>query len=288
MGDIGYSNSKEQGVGIDVCYDNLDAYTKSLSCAIDTPCATWEQIGTQVNGGYRQLNSNILQIENEHYSTVRPKQLIGAFEKPVLALKKRGVRYVELRSLDVNAFHPLGVSEEQLCFLEAFLVFCLLHANPPIEMGERPVVDRNLELVAHRGRDPSIRLLHQGRERVLQNWAKELCSCMVGICEQLDGEDLARPYTSALASQLEVVLDPERTPSAMILAEMRANGEGFFQFAKRMSQQHKEFFDNQELSSERRQLFEQEAQRSLEQQLEMEQSDKVSFDVFLEEYFNQS
>jgi len=287
MGDIGYSNSKELGAGIDICYDSIDTYIKSLSHAIEAPCATWGEKGTLVDGSYRQLNSNILQIENEHYSTVRPKQLTGTLEKPVLALQKRGVRYVELRSLDVNAFHPLGISEEQLCFLEAFLMFCLLHESPPLEKDERPVVDRNLELVAHRGRDSSIRLLRQGREGTLQDWAREICSDMAGICEQLDGSDRTRPYSSSLTNQLEVIRDPDRTPSAMVLAEMRANGEGFFPFARRMSQQHKTFFDSQELSLERRQLFETEARRSMDQQREMEEADRVPFDQFLEDYFNQ-
>lgn len=136
MGDIGYTNSREKGIGINVCYDSLDSYITSLSYAINTSCPEWERIGTVVNGRYEQLNSNILQIENEHYSTVRPKQIAGGLEKPTLALQKRGVRYVELRSSDVNAFHPLGISQEQLWFLEAFMLFCLLQDSPGISVGE--------------------------------------------------------------------------------------------------------------------------------------------------------
>ncbi len=287
MGDIGYTNSREKGVGINVCYDSLNSYVESLSYAINTSCPEWERIGTVVNGRYEQLNTNILQIENEHYSTVRPKQIAGSLEKPILALQKRGVRYVELRSSDVNAFHPLGISQEQLWFLEAFMLFCLLQDSPGISVGEQTVIDRNMELVAHRGRDRQLLLSRQDKEIKLSDWAHEICTSMLAICEQLDGDDQKRPYSSVLRQQLEVVADPELTPSALMLSEMRKNGEGFFHFAQRMSLQHKRFFDDWCMNQDHAQLFEQEVGLSTEQQKLMEDADKISFERFLEQYFSQ-
>lgn len=288
MGDIGYTNSREKGVGINVCYNSLAAYISSMNYAIHTSCPEWERIGVLVNGNYEQLNTNILQIENEHYSTVRPKQIAGSLEKPTLALQKRGVRYVELRSIDVNAFHPLGVSQEQLLFLEAFMIFCLLLDSPPIDADRQMEIDRNMESVAHRGRDDHITLAREDREIRLADWAREICTNMQGICEQLDGADPAKTYTSVLTQQLEAIAAPERTPSALMLAEMRERGEGFFHFAQRMSLQHKTFFDEWELSAERRRLFEEEAIRSHEQQVAMEAANDISFERFLEGYFNQT
>jgi len=164
QGDIGYTNSKEKGVGIKANYDTLANYIDSLVHAIETPSPAWQALGVKVAGRYEQLNANILQIENEYYSTVRPKQVLEGMEKPVLALQRRGIRYVELRSLDVNAYHPLGISARQLDFLEAFMLFCLLHESPPIDLQEQREIDQNLGGVAHRGRDPSLYLLRRGRE----------------------------------------------------------------------------------------------------------------------------
>jgi glutamate--cysteine ligase len=287
MGDIGYTNKKEEGVGVKACYCSLDSYVASLTRAIETPCPAWEQIGVVVNGRYEQLNANILQIENEYYSTVRPKQMAEWMEKPTLALQRRGVRYVELRSLDVNAYHPLGISEEQLRFLEAFLIFCVLQDSPGIDQQEQQEIDHNLELAAHRGRDPSLQLLRKGERVLLSSWAEEICRGMQGICEQLDKSNPERGYSIALAEQLEVVQDPDATPSARMLAEMRSNGESFFQFAKRKSLQHHRYFDLLSLEEERRQLLQDEVALSRKQQRILEQGDSQSFAEFLQDYFDQ-
>ncbi|MES9937266.1 MAG: glutamate--cysteine ligase [Sedimenticola sp.] len=286
MGDIGYTNSKEKGVGIKACYNSLDAYIESLVHAIDTPSPVWERIGVVVDGRYEQLNANILQIENEYYSTVRPKQVLEGMEKPVNALKSRGVRYVELRSLDVNAFHPLGVSEEQLRFLRIFMLFCTLQDSPPINLQEQREIDQNIGGAAHRGRDPSLMLSRQGREIRLRDWALELLDAMSGIAEMLDASADGE-YYEALETQQAVVRDPDLTPSARMLAEMKREGEGFFQFARRMSLQHRDYFENIRLSDAQRGEFEREAALSHQRQAEIEAADNVSFETFLADYFSQ-
>ncbi len=282
MGDIGYTNRQEQGVGIKACYDTLDAYISSLTHAIETPCPQWQQLGVVVDGRYQQLNGNILQIENEYYSTVRPKQLVERMEKPTIALQRRGVRYVELRSLDLNLFHPLGISQEQVYFLEAFMLFALLQDSPPISSQEHKEIDDNLEWVAHRGRDPELRLLQRGEAIPLATWAEEICSGMEPICTLL-GES----YSISLKQQLKLIRDPDLTPSARILAAMSEQDEGFFQFAQRMSQQHQSYFAELELDAKREQLFSDEAERSRQRQLDLEAVDEQPFEKFLQEYFAQ-
>ena len=148
--------------------------------------APGRRIGVRDGDDYRQLNANILQIENEYYSTVRPKQVLEGLEKPSLALKKRGIRYIELRSLDVNAYHPLGLDETQGRFLEVFLLFCLFADSPLIDDCERREIDRNLLDVAHRGREPRLVLQHRGVRLPMRAWALEILESMLPVCEMLD------------------------------------------------------------------------------------------------------
>ena len=199
---------------------------------------------------YRQLNANILQIENEYYSTVRPKQLLEGLEKPSLALKKRGIRYIELRSLDVNAYHPLGLDETQGRFLEVFLLFCLLADSPTDRCCERREIDRNLLDVAHRGREPRLVLQHRGVRLPMRAWALEILESMLPVCEMLDAIEGGAWFEDAMDDQITKVRAPELTPSAKMLEEMRDKGEGFYQFARRLSHQHQRYFLERRLSPE--------------------------------------
>ncbi len=288
MGDIGYQNNKESESGIKANYDDRESYIASLTCAINTPYPAYEAIGVKVDGEYRQLNANILQIENEYYSTVRPKQLLKGYEKPTLALKKRGVRYIELRSLDVNPFEPMGLSEMQLHFLEALMLYCLLQESPKISAQERSEIDQNEMVVAHRGREPELKLSRCGKAITLREWALEICDAMTEVCALLDGNTSKHPYRQALARQRRLVENPDLTPSARVLAEMRNSKESFFEFARRKSLEQQWYFAELPVDFEREQTLVELAARSIQKQKEIEVADKVDFDQFLQDYFNQS
>jgi glutamate--cysteine ligase len=287
MGDIGYQNNKENENGIKANYDSLEKYVESLERAIEIPCPEYEKIGVKVDGKYRQLNANILQIENEYYSTVRPKQLLNGNEKPIHALQRDGVRYIELRSLDVNAFDPQGINEEQLRFLETLMLYCLFSSSPPISAIERREIDFNELETAHRGREPGLNLMRCGAATPLRDWAIEVCDAMLPYAELLDGEDAERPYSEALAQQRAAVINPDLTPSARMLAEMRENRESFFAFAQRKSQSHQHYFHALALAERQSEIFEAEAERSLQRQQQIEAADDVDFDTYLENYFAQ-
>ena len=65
----------------------------------------YEAIGVQgPDGEYRQLATSLLQIENEFYGTIRPKRVTFPGERPLHALRERGVEYVEVRLMDLDPF----------------------------------------------------------------------------------------------------------------------------------------------------------------------------------------
>ncbi len=287
MGDIGYQNRQEEGTGMKACYDSLDAYIKSLTWAIETPCPRYEAIGVKRNGRYEQLNDHVLQIENEYYSSVRPKQVTDWMERPTLALRRRGVRYVELRSVDVNAYHPLGIDAEQMGFLRLFMLYCLLADGPRIDARERRAIDTNQVLAAHRGREPGLRLQAGDEAPMLRDWGLAVLDAMQPLAELLDaGSD--GDYCRSLAAQRAKVLDPMRTPSARMLSEMRERGEGFAQFAGRLTDEHRQTFLAAPPAREREAWLRDLAATSLDRQRAIEAADDIDFDEFLRRYFAQS
>lgn len=283
MSGIGYTN-RVQG-GIDIRYDDLYGYTAGLRRAVTTAHPPWQALGVRKDGEYVQLNANLLQMENEYYSSVRPKQLTRRGERPAAALERRGVRYVELRSLDLDPASPVGLTEERLLFLEAFMLFCLLHDSPALGGDERRAADENQNRVAVRGRDPALVLERGGGAAVsLRAWANELLDEMAGVAELLDGGS-GGAAGAVVAAAREPVEEPDAAPSARVLQEMRGAGLSFLEHMLERSRRHARMLRAEALPEERLRALERQAAESLAAQAALEAGDAVSFEEYLEDYF---
>ncbi len=286
MSDVGYRNRNQAGLAVSV--NSLDEYVRDLTHAISTPHPPYEALGVKKDGEYQQLNANILQIENEYYSFIRPKRVARSGERPTKALRRAGVEYVEVRALDVSAFDPVGVNQNKLRFLEAFLALCLLKESPPIDESEQSSLDSNHVTVARRGREPGLTLWRDGRTVQMNTWARELLDSMAGICEILDRGDATRPYSQALALQAAKVADVTLTPSARLMEELTTTDEPFFDLALRMSATHKAYFlDLYPPNEERLAEFARDAEESLARQRQIEAADHGTFEEYLARYFAQ-
>ena len=284
MSDVGYRNRNQAGLAVSV--NSLEEYVRDLTHAISTPHPPYEALGVKVDGEYRQLNANILQLENEYYSFIRPKRVARSGERPTKALLRAGVEYVEVRALDVSAFDPVGVNQNKLRFLEAFLAMCLLKESPPIGDSEQGALDQNHITVARRGREPGLTLWRDGSSASMRSWARELLDSMTGICEVLDRGDASKPYTHALTVQAAKVEDVTLTPSARLMSELLSSGESFATLALRMSAAHKAYFlDLYAPNAARLAEFGAEAEESLRAQRRIEAADTGTFEEFLARYF---
>jgi glutamate--cysteine ligase len=286
LSDIGYKNDNQARIG--VTYNSLADYVMTLGHAISTPAPEYERIGVKVNGEYRQLNANILQIENEFYGSVRPKQPIESGERATLALKRRGVMYLEVRALDVNAYDPVGADAPALRFIEALLLGCLLSDSPSTDAAEQSEIGANQLAVARHGREPGLKLQRGGVPVGLKQWGMEILAQLEPICRLLDHADPSQPYSRSLAAQRGALEDPDRTPSARVLKDMRGHGESFFEFAKRLSEAHRASFVAHALLATTTAAMTAEAKASLQGQAAIEAADTLSFEEYLHRYFSQS
>jgi glutamate--cysteine ligase len=283
MSDIGYRNRGKTEVPVSV--NRLDEYLRDLRRAVTQPHPPFAALGVKVDGEYRQLSGNLLQIENEYYSYVRPKRTLRAGERTIHALARGGVEYVEVRALDNSTFNPVGVNLRKLYFLEAFVQLLMFKASDPIDTNEEEAIDRNHLIVARRGRQPGLMLTRDGRSVPMMSWAAELLDSMQGICELLDEGHPDRPYSATLKEQHLKLQDVEHTPSARLLRELRDNERSFSAFALRYSAEHRSYVTKVVPRNEtRRREFEAQVQESLEAQRSIEASQKGSFDEYLANY----
>ncbi len=284
MSDLGYRNRSQAGVHVSV--NSLDAYVRDLDRLVSTPHPEYQALGVRDGDEWRQLNANLLQIENEYYSFIRPKRVAHSGERPTAALRRGGVQYVEMRSLDVSAFDPVGVNQHKLCFLEAFAALCVLRTSPPLTEEDSARYEANHLRVARHGREPGLQLWHDGRELPLADWAAELLDQMQGICELLDAGAPARPYAVALERQRAKLLDPSLLPSARLQAEMLGQGVAFRDLALGMSRLQRDYFRDLYPPNEQRiaELADQAAESHLAQRA-VEAADTLEFGEFVARWF---
>ncbi len=282
MSDLGYQSNAQ--AGLTPCYNDLASYTDSLRKAVATPYPPYVEVGTHQDGEWVQLNTNILQIENEYYSNIRPKRVTYTGERPIQALMARGIQYVEVRCLDINPFLPMGIDLTSARFIDAFVLFCALQESPELGGGECGGATENFLSVVKEGRKPGLQLRRNGLGIGLQEWANELLEQIGKLSELLDQSHGGSEHVDALAAQRAKVADPALTPSAQVLAALKANNETFAEFSLRQSQAHAEYFRSKPLSAQESATFEESVQQSLEDQAATEAEQSGDFDTFVAAY----
>jgi len=283
MGPLGYQSSAQSVLHIS--YNSLDEYANSMVDALTMQYPEYVAHGVKHQGEYRQLNTAVLQIENEFYGTIRPKRRTNSGERPVAALRERGVEYVEVRCLDLNPFLPVGLDEQQMHFLDTFLLLCLLADSGPDSPAEFSRMADNQLAVVERGRDPDLTLLNERNEALSPaQWGQLLLSECEVIADLLDNNQAGTPYRRATEAQRVKLEDPALTPSAQILAAMRERGVPFFRFSMDQGFAHRTHFAALPLNDAERQRFEQEVADSVAAQAAIEAADELDFDSFLQQY----
>ncbi len=283
MGPLGYQSSAQSKLHIS--YNSLDEYADSMVAALTEVYPEYQSRGVKRDGEYQQLNAAVLQIENEFYGTIRPKRPIRPGERPITALRDRGVEYVEVRCLDLNPFLPLGIDNETINFLDTFLLLCLLADSAPDSEAESRRMSANQVSIVERGRDPDLMLAGDDGQMVAAvAWGRQLLDTCAPIAELLDASEAGTPHADALAAQAAKLEDATLTPSAGILAAMQEQGIPFFRFSMNQALAHRRFFAARPLDQDERAVFEAGVKQSLARQQQIEAADDIAFDAFLEDY----
>lgn len=282
MSDLGYHNNAQSSLNI--CFNHLDSYIQTLDRAIRTPWPAYEAIGAWREGQPIQINTNVLQIENEYYSALRPKRTTESGEKPIQGLRARGVEYVEVRCLDLDPFTGIGVNAAQIDFLDVFLLDCLLSASPRISSSECALLDHNFRDVVTRGRDPELQLDQRDRSLPLADQGQRLCDRLAPVAELLDKQEGSHRYREALATQRDKLEDVEQTPSARELAAMADHGGGFLGWNLDLACSQQQAFRQAGLSESVLTAERLAAEQSLDERAAVEAADTQPFAEYLAHY----
>jgi glutamate--cysteine ligase len=281
MSDVGYRNKSQARLQISL--NSLTEYVGGLTTAVTSSSPEYERIGVEVDGEYRQLNTNVLQIENEYYAAVRPKPKARSSARPTVALRQGGVEYLEIRTLDLNVADPVGVNQTQLRFIEALLLYCLFADSPPIDASEQAEIDQRELLVAREGRRPGLEIPVGGAGVLLRRYGLDLLAEITPFAELLDASD--EGYVDALEQQRSAMAEPELTPSARLLADMTTRGQSYLEFMLEVSRAHAAYFRSLTLAEDRKREFAELARTSVEDARDLENNTQESLEDYLAAYF---
>jgi glutamate--cysteine ligase len=282
MGRLGYTSDAQSSLA--VSYNCLESYAASLQEALTKPYPAYEKIGVRDGDDYRQLATTLLQIENEFYGTIRPKRVIRPGERPLHALRDRGVEYVEVRLMDLDPFEPVGIGADTMRFLDVFLLHCAVTESPPDTPPELAAILRNKQRVASRGREPGLTLTRDGQDVDLARWGGEVLAQCAPLAAALDAAQETDAHARALRAAMQSLADPDATPSARVLAAMHEHGDSYVKFVLARSIAHQRALMELPLSPAVEDRFVAQAEASLEEQARVEAADVVPFETYRQNY----
>ncbi|HWH84644.1 MAG TPA: glutamate--cysteine ligase [Burkholderiaceae bacterium] len=284
MGRLGYQSDAQ--ASLSVSYNNLERYAASLQDALTRPYPPYETVGIRNPGGdYNQLATSLLQIENEFYGTIRPKRVIFPGERPLHALRERGVEYVEVRCMDLDPFEPVGIGAPTMRVLDLFLLHCLLADSPPDTPAEIGALARNQQRVAARGREPGLRLERGDDAVTLVDWGGELLGALEPIAQRLDALDAGSAYRDALGAAQATLRNFDTAPSARVLATMASDfGNSYTRFVRAQSAQTRNALLALPFGETRRARFVEAWRVSVDEQKRIEANDSLPFEIYRQQY----
>ena len=281
MGELGYISKSQDNLNI--AYNNLEEYLADLKKALTTDHPRYKTLGTKVGDEYIQLNTAIIQIEDEYYSSIRPKRLVGSGERPINALREKGIEYVEIRALDNNIYDPFGISDETAIFLESFLFYCLISEDQPCDADEISKIHNNWGNVVLSGRDEDLELQLKEGSVLLRDKAAEILDAMTNFESRIGNQEYRNVFKRSLKSQRQKISDSNMTPSGKLLQEITASGLTWDEYTNQIAKSHKE-----EILKSKREVhyLEEQAKESLEEFTIKEAQKEKDFDSFLAEYLS--
>ena len=266
---LGYY-SEEQDENF-ITFNSLDDYLVTIESYINNPNEKFKDISLDLK---QQVNNGTIQMESELYNHIRPKGIISKEVRAYNQLKENGIEYLEIRSIDLNPYSNIGISLEDVEFLELVMIFCALSDSPLISDVESDCIKENIRRSSETGQN---------------------CNFIAGI-EDATAEESAKQMTERFLFKLqkfaaEIGLGKDREnmfnnyfvrnnePLSQKLINDLNESEGLLSFVLKNSTPIKHKISKENLS-----LFEKERHLSENRYMQEKKEDNMLFEEYLEHF----
>lgn len=281
MSDLGYQNKAQ--ADLYVCYNEVSTYISTIKKALQTPYPDYQKIGVKIDNKYRQLNSNLLQIENEYYSDIRPKRLTQSGEHPSAALQARGVEYIEVRIMDLDPFSSIGMRSSTLYFIDVFLLYCMLRGDEPLGSEECAALRTLQQEIAAHGRNLEADFNFGHGFVKLRDQAETVLNELHQVATFLSEKTGNAAYVESIEEQSKKLSNEDTLPAAQLL-NLYGKDQSFQSAMLSLAKEQQNTWTSSALPQELEQSFIQQAKASIAQKEAIEAADDLSFDDFLAAY----
>ena len=285
MGDLGYISEIQDNLNISI--KSIEEYIRDLKNALTKPHVEYKNIGEFLDGERIQLNSSVIQIENEYYSTIRPKRTCPSGERPINILRSQGIEYLELRCVDLDPFSPIGIDRNQIDFLDIFLLLCLTKESPPLDKRENQYLKENHKRIINYGRKPDLKIYFEQNETAVSDLANNLLQEMNKIAEEVDGglfRGKNNLWKESLQMQKEKIEDLSLTPSGRLIERLIRDNLSHEELCMEIAESNAAFFENYNSATDDE--FKKETSLSKERQKKIESEKGLPFEEYLSEFLN--
>ena len=187
----GYKNLKE----LYPSYNTVEEFTRDVRTFID-------------NGDLSEAKELYTQIR---LKPKNPQDMLNSLEKD-------GIEYIEIRTLDINPFYQCGLVRHDMKFLHLFLIYSLIKDESDYADWQKEA-KINEENTAESAYVESMRLIKDGEEITLKEWASEIINEMYGMCEVLGFDEF-----STLKLMHDRVSNPDLTYGKRLLKLIKEKG----------------------------------------------------------------
>ncbi|MGE7823302.1 bifunctional glutamate--cysteine ligase GshA/glutathione synthetase GshB [Paenibacillus sp. NPDC093718] len=148
----------EQCVSLADSHDNKSYYFPIMNSLRNSMCGyrneksyyvSFNSAKEYVHDLNRLIQQNELLSVKEFYSPVRLKTAKGL--NPCQELVEDGVAYLELRFMDINPLHKIGISKEMMHFIHLFILFMLLKVDESFHEEDQRIADVNQDQLIMKG-----------------------------------------------------------------------------------------------------------------------------------------
>ncbi|MGM1047348.1 MAG: bifunctional glutamate--cysteine ligase GshA/glutathione synthetase GshB [Bacillota bacterium] len=206
-------------------HDNKSYYVSNMNSLRNSACGyrneksyyvSFNSTKDYVHDLNKLIQKNELLSVKEFYSPIRMKTAKGI--NALQELVEDGVAYLELRFIDINPLHRIGISKETMHFTHLFILFMLLKKDEPFNEEDQRIAELNHDQLIMEGIGGRLND-HEDRQFTMEEMALACIDEMQEMVQLLFPK--VEDYLHILNCEKQKILHSDLNPASMVKSDIQ-------------------------------------------------------------------